>query len=619
MDKIGKYEIREEIGRGGMGVVYKAYDSVMEREVAIKVISDIALEIPEIKTRFYREARTAGKLSHENITIVHDVGELDGRPYIVMEYLTGCDLRSLLDRHEPLTLGVKLDYAIQICRGLAYSHSKDIIHRDIKPANIRVLGDKKVKIMDFGIARPGASNLTNTGAMIGTPFYMSPEQIQGKKVDKRSDIFSFGVLFYELLTNHKPFSGEEPTAVMYKIVHEQPEHLEALQALNLPRLNDVIARTLEKDPERRYQAFDEVAEDLGLILDELRGDERKKLAEQRRRISKLLSEIPSLLGKRKFRDAMQVAEKAASIDPANTEASRALEQIRQAEAKERIRVQVEDRLATAKKLCSGEQFSAAIGVIESVFTLEPDQREARQLLKSAREGLASKLTADAKLLITRNDFDGAERIAAELRALQPNHPALASLASAIAMRKAELQRLQSQPTVVQPSPPPNRQTVTLPPDAREAETRVAAPPHEPDRAPLRREEPARPAARRGTSRVFKIPYAIAAGIVLVILVGVVYRLFFSAAAQPEGFVALNVLPWAEVTRITSHAGGEVPLEQKVMTPCRLTLPEGTYDLRLSNPGFPDQLVVTVVVRRGEVQEVLKTMPGFNFQKAVSAF
>ncbi len=234
MKKIGKYEIIEELGRGGMGLVYRAYDSLMDRDVAIKVIQDVALDVPEIKSRFYREARTAGKLSHDNITIVHDVGEEDGRPYIVMEYLTGSDLRSIMDRNEPISLIQKIEIAIQVCNGLSFSHSRDIIHRDIKPANIRVLDGRRVKIMDFGIAKPTSSQLTSTGAVIGTPFYMSPEQIQGKKIDKRSDIFSTGVLFYELLTHRKPFSGDEPTAVMYKIVHEQPEHFDEFEKIVPP-------------------------------------------------------------------------------------------------------------------------------------------------------------------------------------------------------------------------------------------------------------------------------------------------------------------------------------------------------------------------------------------------
>ena len=253
-----------------MGAVYRAYDPVMEREVAIKVILDIALDVPEIKERFYREARTAGKLTHENITIVHDVGEEKGRPYIVMEYLPGSDLRTLLERHTAMTIGQQVAIAVQICRGLAYSHGKEIIHRDVKPANIRILENGRVKIMDFGIARLGSSALTATGAIMGTPYYMSPEQIQGKKVDRRSDIFSCGVVLYELFTTHKPFSGEEPTSVMYKIVHEAPEGFDELPKLLPAALPAILERMLQKDPLKRFQSIDNVVDAFEDLDDALR-------------------------------------------------------------------------------------------------------------------------------------------------------------------------------------------------------------------------------------------------------------------------------------------------------------------------------------------------------------
>ena len=265
MATIGKYEIVEELGRGGMGVVYKAYDPVMEREVAIKVVSDILMAKPGMKDRFLREARTAGKLSHENITIVHDVGEDEGRPFIVMEYLRGEDLGHLIESKRPLSLEEKLRYAIQICRGLAFLHAQGFIHRDIKPANIRVVSGK-VKIMDFGIARTAASELTKSGAIIGTPFYMSPEQVRGQKVDHRSDMFSFGVLFYELLSGEKPFTGEEPTTVMFKIVHEDPPWSGGTMISGRTPLRDVLIKLLAKKPDDRYRDLSETADELERIL-----------------------------------------------------------------------------------------------------------------------------------------------------------------------------------------------------------------------------------------------------------------------------------------------------------------------------------------------------------------
>ena len=544
--KIGKYEILEELGRGGMGVVYKAYDTLMEREVALKVILEIGLEVPEIRSRFFREARTAGKLSHDNITIIHDVGEDDGRPFIVMEYLPGKDLRSILDRREPLPLTQKLDIAVQTARGLAYSHSKDIIHRDVKPANIRIVGERKVKIMDFGIAKLSSSNLTSTGAVIGTPYYMSPEQIQGKKIDRRSDIFSFGVLFYELLTLHKPFSGEEPTTVMYKIVHEEPEHLEEIDLACPPRLRDIVARTLRKNPDERYQSLDDVADDIESVLSDLRSGDRKKFDDQRKRLEKLLSESRTLLGKRKLKEAQQVAAKAAAIDPNNSQVVRVLQEVKKAEDEERRREEVATHLSVASKHFTANHYAAAVKAAENVLALDPHNTDALRFAKLSREKLAPHQIVNDKTLVNEGAFV-------------------------------------ETPTIILPQP---------------AEISKPEPPKEPRKTRL---------------------YAIVAAVLLVCVAVAVYRVFMYVPPTPSGYVALNILPWAEITRIQSQAAGEIPLKEKSFTPCRLSLPEGTYDIHLANPAYQKPLVVTVTVKRDEIQAIRKPMPGFDHEKFLSFF
>ena len=229
----------------------------------------------EARARFIREARTAGKLSHENIMVIHDLGEIDGKTYIVMEYLIGKDLRSIIDAKEPLSLREKLNYAQQICRGLQYAHANLIIHRDIKPENIKVLGDGRVKVMDFGIAKPTSpvgeattvdaeEGLTRVGMRIGTPWYMSPEQVKGTRVDKRADIFSFGVVLYELLTYRKPFEGDD-TTVLYKILHEEPPPLLIEESGLTSELQRILSRCLAKDPEARYADCRLVDRDLELV------------------------------------------------------------------------------------------------------------------------------------------------------------------------------------------------------------------------------------------------------------------------------------------------------------------------------------------------------------------
>jgi len=262
MKRLGKYEIVGVIGEGGMGSVYRARDSVIGRDVAIKVIQERVLNAPAMRERFYREAQAAGRLSHENIMVIHDIGEDEDTPYIVMEYLPGTDLRRVLDSDEAMSLDQKLHIAIQICEGLLYAHEHDVVHRDIKPDNIRILRGDRVKIMDFGIARLNADALTVTNTSIGTPRYMSPEQIKGVRVDNRSDIFSFGVVFYELITGTNPFWGDHVTAIIYKILHEDPEPIRVEDSELAGDLQPIVSRCLAKELNDRYQTLAPVLSDL---------------------------------------------------------------------------------------------------------------------------------------------------------------------------------------------------------------------------------------------------------------------------------------------------------------------------------------------------------------------
>ncbi|TDJ03293.1 MAG: serine/threonine protein kinase, partial [Caldithrix sp.] len=315
MDKIGKFEIVKILGKGGMGVVYKGRDPFIERDVAIKVILERALGLPEIKERFYREARSAGKLSHENITVVYEVGEVDGNPYIVMEYLEGEELKKIITNKRDIPLQKKISYAIQICKGLHYAHSKKIVHRDIKPDNIQILKDGKAKIMDFGIAKPEASTLTRTGIMVGTLAYMSPEQIKGTKIDNRSDIFSFGVLFYELLTYKRPFVGDS-TTIMYKIVHDEPEKME-LQEDDLGNLlQEILMKCLEKNRDDRYRNCAEIVEDLEKLIS-FKGIQQS--------IVELLDQGKTLCQQRRP-EAVEKFDEILKLDPEHAEAKRLKEE-----------------------------------------------------------------------------------------------------------------------------------------------------------------------------------------------------------------------------------------------------------------------------------------------------
>jgi predicted Ser/Thr protein kinase len=263
--QLGRYTIDGEIGRGAMGVVFRATDTVLQRTVAVKTVN-MALEkdhADKYEARFFQEARAAGGLNHPNIVTVYDAGKAGDVVYMAMEYIQGVELRTLLTEGQPMALGRALAIAAQVAEGLGYAHQAGVVHRDIKPANIMVTADGPVKITDFGIARMRASaDLTQTGMMLGSPKYMSPEQVIGKRADHRSDIFSLGVIVYEMLTGAAPFSGENITALMYQIVNFAPPAPSSVNKAVPEMLDFILAKMLAKPVEERYADAREVARDL---------------------------------------------------------------------------------------------------------------------------------------------------------------------------------------------------------------------------------------------------------------------------------------------------------------------------------------------------------------------
>ena len=263
--QLGRYVIQSELGRGAMGVVYKATDSVLQRTVAVKTVN-MALEstgIGNYEARFYQEARAAGSLNHANIVTVYDVGKAGDIAYMAMEFIEGVELRSLIGEGLVLPLTQAISIGAQVAEGLGYAHEHGVVHRDIKPANIMVVANGPVKITDFGIARMRASGeLTQTGMMLGSPKYMSPEQVIGKRADHRSDIFSLGIIVYEMLCGSVPFNGENVTALMYQIVNFAPPAPSAVNHAVPELLDYIVAKMLAKPLEERYQSAQELAQDL---------------------------------------------------------------------------------------------------------------------------------------------------------------------------------------------------------------------------------------------------------------------------------------------------------------------------------------------------------------------
>jgi len=266
MKKLGKYEISSILGKGAMGIVYKAIDPDINRQVAIKTIRfDLVTEgsdSEEMMQRFMREAQAAGKLSHPNIITIYDVGREQDLTYIVMQFIEGPSLQRMIASGEKFTTQQIVFLMTKICSALEYAHKFGIVHRDIKPGNILIDNEGNPYICDFGVARVETSTLTQSGTAVGTPSYMSPEQVKGKKVDKRSDIFALGCILYEFLTGKRPFEAESITTVIYKIINEEPPSLAEVKK-GLPEgFEHIIGKALAKDPEVRYQSCDQLAADL---------------------------------------------------------------------------------------------------------------------------------------------------------------------------------------------------------------------------------------------------------------------------------------------------------------------------------------------------------------------
>jgi len=252
--RIGKYEVEEFLG-GGMSRVYRAKDSVLGRLVALKVLGESVASDPEAKARFLQEARLASSIAHENIIAVYDFGEEQGRPFMVMEFLEGESLRDAIEKHRTGDFARRLQIALQVGRALGHIHLKKIIHRDIKPENIHLDPLGRAKLMDFGIAKSDEMRLTKAGFTLGTPYYMSPEQVLGQDVTPQSDVYSFGVLLYELLAGKKPIEAENFEKIFHKILYD-PLNLEPLhEAAVAPAAIDLIRKCMAKPPAERPLGF----------------------------------------------------------------------------------------------------------------------------------------------------------------------------------------------------------------------------------------------------------------------------------------------------------------------------------------------------------------------------
>jgi len=269
--RLGKYELHQLLGEGAMGIVWKAYDTVLRRYVALKLLSASFRKTKDMQERFLREARAAGAIQHANIVTVYDLGESEGQLFIAMELVEGRDLSDMIALRDPLALERKLDIATEVLTGLQFAHQRGVIHRDVKPSNVRVMPDGRVKIMDFGIARLQKADSTGSGAIVGTPTYMAPEQITNGAITPATDVFSVGCMLYELLCYQRPFEAESVHGVLYQVLTTEPRPLRTVAPSIPAALERVVAKAMNKVPHERYESAGQMMSTLQQIRAALSG------------------------------------------------------------------------------------------------------------------------------------------------------------------------------------------------------------------------------------------------------------------------------------------------------------------------------------------------------------
>ncbi len=403
-------------------MVYRARDPVINRMVALKTITTGLADDPNLLQRFYREAQSAGGLQHPNIVTIYDMGDERGVPYIAMELIDGESLEQTISRRENTPLVLKVSYALQACRALDYAHKRGIVHRDVKPANVMVNKESVIKVVDFGIARILDASKTQTGMLIGTFAYMSPEQYNGEHADERSDIWSFGVLLYELLCYQRPFTGETPATVMNSICTQQQLSLRERNVECPLSLESVIAKLLQKSPEDRFQSMEDVLLELEPVYKEL----------QSRSVEELVTQSSEMVEQRQFARARELLREALKIESANTQARALLDKVNTELKRLLIRPKAQQQVDKGRALLQHGRVKEALAEVENALRLDSNFEEARELekqiqgeldrvrrvaewLQTSRKRLAEGMLDEAEEFIAKvREIDGSNKQAQEI-------------------------------------------------------------------------------------------------------------------------------------------------------------------------------------------------------------
>lgn len=434
--KLGKYEVLDLVGRGSIGVVYKAIDPGIGRLVAIKMMTVGFADDPKLLKRFYREAQSAGKLQHPNIVTIYDLGDQDGNPYLVMEFLKGEDLSSIISASRSISLEQKLNIVIQICNALGYAHQRGVVHRSIKPANAIVLQDFIVKIVDFGIARIGNERVTRPAHMMGSVQYLSPEQINGSQVDSRTDIFSVGVLLYQLLAYALPFDGKDTGAILLKIIHDPPPALSTYLHAYPADLDIILARALAKTREERYATADDLAFDLARVQEELKRD----------KVSEYLKSVDDLMVNSQWKQAKEQLLEVLKIDQQNTQANDLLRTIQQRIQAQQRREQAREFRLQAEQAVARNELGDALQYLDRAVQLDTDSKDllhARNLVaeRKARAEQFAALLQRAESARDTGDLEDAQKAITEALTLDKDNPEAKAMDAIITREIVEQNRL----------------------------------------------------------------------------------------------------------------------------------------------------------------------------------
>jgi len=434
--QLGKYEILEVVGRGGMGVVYKAVDPEIGRLVGIKMMTSAVINDPVLLKRFYREAQSVGKLRHPNIVTIYDLGIQEAMPYLVMEFLEGESLDVALRSGRALLLEEKLSIVIQVCNALAYAHEQSIVHRDIKPGNVMLLKDGTVKLVDFGIARIGAEYVPRTGQLMGSIQYMSPEQVHGTHVDLRTDIFSTGVLLYQMLTHILPFEGKDTGATLLKIVHDPPPPLGRFLKDYPPELDGILQRVLAKQPGERYQTATELAFDLSHV------EERLK----RKRISVFLESVERSVADGQWDKSREQLLQLLKVDRQNVRASELLREVQQQIQKQERAERIRDLQAQAEQATARNALEEALRYLSVAVKLDEGNARLRESYDAIQErkqraDRVAELLARAKSSFDTEDLENALASAKQALTVDAENPEAKKLHAAISNELTEREKL----------------------------------------------------------------------------------------------------------------------------------------------------------------------------------